>query len=344
MRAKHLLISLLLVASLNACALGRRPEPTAVPTPTIAPSPTSVPTPSTPLAVLVLPADMDKTTSDNYQKTVYELAQQSGMRFQVRNSYSAGDLEPGLKIVIALPPDPGVAALAAAAPQVQFLAINIPGVAVGGNISVLASSSQIDAPAFAAGYAAAMISDDFRAGMILPKDDPSALQAATAFANGMAYYCGLCTSFRLYMDQNGAALTFPQFAQIPADEDPKRYGGWANYLVGSLKVTALYMYPDPKLQVKQFYEALGGTGALIIGAAAPDPKPAGWVMEIRPDEVQAIEKAWPDLVAGHGGVSVPSPLGLGDVDSGLLSPGKQRLVQGVLDDIQSGRILSGTGP
>jgi hypothetical protein len=160
----------------------------------------------------------------------------------------------------------------------------------------------------------------------------------------MAYYCGLCTGFRLYMDQNGGALRFPQFVQIPADEDPRKFGGWANYAVGSLKMTALYLYPDAKLGVKQLYEALGQTGALIIGAAAPDPRPAGWVMEIRPDEVKAIQSAWPALVAGQGGQSVPSPLGLGDVDSVLLSPGKQRLVQGVLDDLQAGRILSGAGP
>jgi hypothetical protein len=342
LRLKYLLISLLLVSFLNACALVKRAEPTPVPSPTVVPSPTSVPTPSTPLAVLVLPADMEKTASDNYQKTVYELAQQSGLRFQVRNSFGPGDLEPTLKIVIALPPDPGVATLAAAAPQVQFLAINIPGVSAGGNISVLASSSQVEAPAFVAGYAAALISDDFRAGMILPKGDATAMQAATAFANGMAYYCGLCTSFRLYIDPNGGALSFPQFLQMPTDQDPKNWG--LNYLVNAWKVSALYLYPDPKLLVKQVYEALGQTGALSIGAATPpDPKPAGWVMEIRGDEVQAIQKAWPDLVAGHGGISVPSPLGLGDVDPALLSPGKQRLVQQVLDDLQSGRILAGTG-
>ncbi len=344
MRLNRLQISLLLVASLSACVLGRQPDPTAIPTDTALPLPTAVPTPSLPLAILVVPADMDPAASDAYQKTVYELSQQSSMRFQVRNALSPEDLEPGLRIVIALPPDPGIVALATAAPQAQFLAINIPGINAGGNVSVLASTGAIDTPAFVAGYAAALISDDFRAGMIMPKDDAGAQQAATAFANGMAYYCGLCTSFRQYIDQNGGALSFPQFVAIPPDEDPRQFGGWANYAVGSLKLTAVYLYPDPKLTVKELYDALGQTGALIIGASPPDPKPAGWVMDIRPDELKAIEVAWPELVANQGGMSVPSPLGLGDVDSVLLSPGKQRLVQGVLDDLQSGKILSGPGP
>jgi hypothetical protein len=287
---------------------------------------------------------MDKATSDAYQKVVYGLAQDSGIRFQVRNTFTASDLEPGLRIVIALPPDPGIATLAAAASQVQFLAVGIPGTTAGGNVSVLASTSQADIPAFIAGYTAAMISDDYRAGMILPKDNASAQQAARAFANGMAYYCGTCNSFRLYVDNSGQALHFPQFAEIPGDEDPSRFGGWANYLVGSLKVEALYVYPDPRIEVRQLYDSLGQTGAQIIGLMAPDPKPAGWVMEIRPDEVRAIQKAWPDLMTGRGGQSVPSPLGLGNVDPVFLSPGKQRLVQRVLDDLQAGRISTGVNP
>ena len=58
---------------------------------------------------------MDKATSDLYQKTVYDLTQQSGMHFQVLNTLAPKDMPAGVKVVIALPPDPGIAALAAAA-------------------------------------------------------------------------------------------------------------------------------------------------------------------------------------------------------------------------------------
>ena len=214
MRLTNRIGLIILACSLGACSIGARGEPTPTPAPTVATVPTAVPTPEAPLAILVLPADMDKGTSDAYQKMVYDLAQASGMRFQVRNSFSQADLVPGLRILIALPPDPGILALAAAAPQVQFLAINIADVAAGGNVSVLAGNNQTDVPAFLAGYTAAIISDDFRAGMILPKDNPSALQAARAFRNGMAYHCGLCTSYRLYMDPNGIGLVYPQFVEI----------------------------------------------------------------------------------------------------------------------------------
>lgn len=335
MRVKSALFLIVLVFLLSACGLGKKIEPTTVPTDTPVPLPTTAPTSAGPLAILLMPADMDKATSDSYQTVVYNLAQGSGMRFQVRNSLSPTEIEPGLQVVVALAPDPGVAALAAAAPQVQFLAIGIPGVTAGANISVLASSNQVDIPAFVAGYTAAMLSEDHHIGMLLPRDNADAQRAAVAFTNGMAYYCGLCQPF--YILPYG----FPQFQDIPTDEKKDRYPAYADVLIIQHKVDTVYLYPD--ITVKELTDYLSSTGTDMIGIQPPDPKPGTWVMTIRPDERKAIEKAWPELVAGHGGQNVQSPLGLADVDPETLSPGKQRLVQKVLDDLLAGRIATGAG-
>jgi len=333
--AKSALFVILLTSLLTACSLGKTAQPTAQPTGTPIPSATVPPTPSTPLAILVLPADMDKAAADAYQKVVYDLTQSTGMRFQVRNALNPREIEPGLKIVVALPPDPGIAALAAAAPNVQFLAVDIPGIPAGGNISTLATNSQPDIPAFVAGYTAAMLSDDHHIGMLIPQDDAAAQQATTAFSNGMAYYCGLCQPF-YYLPYG-----FPQFQAIPKDENKARYPAYADILIVQHKVDTVYLYPD--VTVKELTDYLAQTGTDMIGAKTPNPKPGTWVMTIQPDEMKAIEKAWPDLMGGKGGQTVQSPLGLGDVDPALLSPGKQRLVQQVLDDLQAGRIATGVG-
>ncbi len=343
MGLKRACVVLIILFLTSACNLGRPPEATPSAAASAVPSPTSIPSPSTPLAVLVMPADMDKTLSDAYQTTVYDLAQASGLRFQVRNTFTPADVDPSLKILIVLPPDPGVAALAAAAPKVQILAINVPSVTASGNVSTLATNDRPDIPAFVAGYTAAMISDDYRAGMIIPKGDATAQVAAAAFANGMAAYCGICTSFRLYMDQTGAGISFPQYVQIPTDEAPNRFGGYVNYLIGSQKVDAVYVYPDPKIAVQQLFDALGQTGAQTISVTIPSQKPAGWVMAIRLDEMKAIQNAWPMLMSGQGGQAVPSPLGLSQVDPSFLSPGKERLVEQVLDELQSGQLVTGVG-
>jgi len=336
-RSRSIILLVVLALILTACG-ANTPAPTNTPVPTDIPfiPPTLTATPTVPLAILVLPADLDPEMSNLYQKTVYDLAQASGLRFQVRNTLTAADLEPGLKIVVALPPDPGIVALAAAAPQVQFLAINISGITPGGNISVLGGNSQSEIAAFLAGYTAALVTDDYRIGMMIPKDNADALRALNAYANGRTYYCGTCRPF-YYLN-----WSFPQYVEIPAEEDKANYDAYADILMLQYKVRTIYLYPD--IAIPDLYNYIGTTGVYLIGTVSPEQRPAGWVMTISPDVIKAIQNAWPQLIAGQGGITVQSPLGLSDVDPSLLSPGKQRLVQQVLDDLQAGRIDMGSTP
>jgi hypothetical protein len=334
-RQRLIILFTLLVLALSACG-GGEASGTSTPMPTDTPvvPPTLTPTPASPLAMLVLPADLEPETSNLYQTTVYDLTQTSGLRFQVRNTLSAADLaEPGLKMVIVLPPDPGIAALAAAAPQVQFLAINIPEVTAGGNISVLGNNAQTDIAAFLAGYTAALITEDYRIGMLLPKDNPDALRALNAFATGMKYQCGTCRPVYFYN------WTYPQYLEIGAEEDPANYDAYADILMLQYKVQTIYLHPD--IATSDLMTYIGTTGAYMIGTVTPEQRPAGWVMTIQPDIIKAIQNAWPDLVSGKGGVTVQSPLGLADVDPTLLSPGKQRDVEKVLSELQAGLISTG---
>jgi hypothetical protein len=77
----------------------------------------------------------------------------------------------------------------------------------------------------------------------------------------------------------------------------------------------------------------------MIGTVTPEQRPAGWVMTIQPDVIKAIQAAWPQLVSGQGGLAVQSPLGLSDIDPLLFSPGKQRLVEQMLQDLQAGFVV-----
>ena len=337
MRQRFITLLIVIMVALSGCGGG---QPAATSTPALIDTPigppASTPTPVTPLAILVIPADLDADTSNLYEKTVYDLAQTSGLRFQVRNTLTPADLEPGLRVVISLPPDPGIAALAAAAPQVQFLAINIPGVVAGGNVSVLGSASQSDIPAFLAGYTAALITDDYRIGMIIPKDNADALRALNAYASGMAFYCGICRPFYVYN------WTFPQYVEIPTDEDKSHYNAYADILILQYKVLTIYLYPD--IATADLENYIGTTGVSMIGTTTPAQRPAGWAMTIQPDVIKGIQNAWPQLISGQGGATVQSPLGLNDIDPTLLSPGRQRLVEKTLNDLQSGLITTGANP
>lgn len=332
MRLRSIILFLLISIIMGACGARGEAATTSTPIPTDTPiaPPTFTATAAIPLAVLVVPADLDPDTSNLYQKTVYDLAQSSGFRFQVRNTLTSAEIEPGLKVVIALPPDPGIAALAAAAPDVQFLTINIPDVAAGGNISVLGNNSQSDISAFLAGYTAALITDDYRIGMIIPKDNADAILALNAYAAGMKFYCGICRPLYFFP---GA---FPQFIEIRAEEDKANYNAYADILILQYKVNTIYLHPD--IATTDLTTYIGTTGVSMIGTISPEQRPAGWVMTIQPDVIKAIQNAWPELINGRGGITVQSPLGLGDIDPSLLSPGKQRLVEQTLSDLQAGLI------
>ncbi len=80
----------------------------------------------------------------------------------------------------------------------------------------------------------------------------------------------------------------------------------------------------PALPNRDLLTYIGTTGVSLIGTFTPEERPGGWVMTIQPDEIKAIQNAWPQLMAGQGGLTVQSPLGLSDIDPNLLPPGEQR--------------------
>ena len=340
MRQRSFILLVVIAILISACGTTREPaaSPTPLGTDTPIPLPTLTATATIPLAILVIPANLDPDASNLYQKTVYDLTQASGFRFQVRNELTSADLEPGLKVVVAFPPDPGIAALAAAAPHVQFLAINIPDLTAGGNVSVLANSSQSDISAFLAGYTAALITDDYRIGMMIPKDNAEAMNATAAFRNGMVFNCGLCRPifFPPFCLAENLQACYPQYVEIPPDEDKSKYGAYADYLIIARRVTTIYLHPD--IVTPDLITYIGTTGTSMIGTVSPEQRPGGWVMTIQPDVIKAIQNSWPGLINGQGGVTVQSPLGLGDIEPSLLSPGEQRDVERILSDLQAGLI------
>ena len=147
------------------------------------------------------------------------------MRFQVLNALTADDLAlagSGLKVVIAFPPDPGLAALTAAAPGVQFLAVDIPNLATAPNLSSIgANGFPVDQQAFLAGYIAGLVAPEWKVGILSQKDNPCGDIAVTAFTNGFVYYCGSCRN-PLFPQPAGI---YPVVVRIPSDAKPGTYIG-----------------------------------------------------------------------------------------------------------------------
>jgi hypothetical protein len=319
---------LVLILFLAACSAGPAPTdaPTAPPVATVGPTPTAAP----PLTILVVPSDMKVEQSQEYQTAVYEMAQANGFRFMVLNQLIESDLEPALKIVITMVAQDDLPALAAKASQAQFLAINLPGITAGGNISVLGDGdTSIDKIAFIAGVIAASITEDYHTGALIKKDDPDGTVVMDSFKAGQQYFCGLCNHV---VD----AFTFyPQIQDIPADAKPNEYGAYADILIRS-RVETIFIQPG--LEIPELIEALKGSSAMMIGTQTPAGNVPGWVVTIKPDYLEAMKLTFPDLIAGNGGKTYQSPLSFKDANPNLFGEGKQAYVRGVLNNVLSGAL------
>ena len=278
------------------------------------------------MAVLLAPEGSDPALVAALQEKLPELAAQDGMQFEIRSALTAAEIGPNLRIVVAVAPDSGISQLAAGAPGTQFLALGIPGIQPASNLSVVGSADgQPDQMGFIAGYLAAVITEDWRGGMI-SNDDPAGQLAAQGFRNGLVFFCGLCRP------------AYPPFYEYPILASPPGQAA-ADSLI-SQGVQTVYLAPgagDPAL-----LEYLAQANLNLIGSAPPaENLKDRWVATIQTNLLAGLEQLWPDLVNGKGGGNLPTPIVITDRNEALFSTGRQRLVDDTLAELQAGYI--GTG-
>ena len=141
---RNLLLAGAWVSLLSACQAGPTPlASTPTQTPAAAtqaplqtpPTPLPAPTSESPRVLVVRPDAADAQVQAA-ETVLRELAGKSGMAVISLTALSKTDLTPSTRIVVAFPPDPGLAALAQGAPDVAFLGLGIPGLNPGVNLSV----------------------------------------------------------------------------------------------------------------------------------------------------------------------------------------------------------------
>lgn len=344
-----LLILILLLAGTALSACGSQqpaPAPTAIqennptPRPTLTAFPTLTPTPQQPVVFLFAAPDADANLVGALQIRLTELAEKEGLAFELRRQLSPSDLGDAVRLVVVPAPDPGLAALVAAAPGVQFLAVDIPGIKPAANLSsVSAGSITPDQLAFAAGYMAAAITDDWRVGVISEADTPAGKAAELGFTNGVFFLCGLCRPVNPPFPIPG----YPLVAQLSPGATAAEWQSAISYFL-EWQVETVYVAPevaDPGL-----LRALAEAGIHIIGTQSPPADiQANWVASLGyGDLLPALDALLPSLLDGQDGQQIQLPVTLNDVNEALLSPGRQRLVEEMLADLMAGFIDTGVNP
>ena len=312
------------------------PSPTSTLTPTSIPSPTPTTTPLPPLAVLLAASGADQALVSSLQTALNDIVTGAGLRWLVRQQLSTDDLGPELRLVVAIPPDPGLAQLAADAPQAQFLAVGIPGLEATPNLTVIgAQGDHPDQQGFIAGVIAAMITSEWRVGVISLSDTVEGRSARSGFLNGTVYFCGLCRP------AYPPFYSYPLYVELPSTATSAEWQEAANYMVDHY-VQTVYVYPGAGDE--SMLSILADAGVNLIGSGTPpDIATSNWVVSLGTDPLSLVQSQVAGQLQGSSpaGQTLSVPIQFTQINPALFTPGKQGLAEGVLSDLQDGYIDTG---
>jgi hypothetical protein len=309
------------------------PSPSASPTPI--PTSTSTATAQPPVAVLLASPQADQNWVNTLQTALNSIVVGAGLRWQVRQQLSQADLRPELRLVVAVPPDPGIGELLAAAPDTQFLALGIQGLQPAQNLTILDESRRMDQEGFVAGFIAAMLSDDWRVGVISVSDTVEGKSARTGFLNGVVYFCGLCRP------AHPPFYEYPLYIELPAAATSPEWQEAANYMVDHFAQT-VYVYPGAGDE--NMLSILASAKINIISSGEPtQADKEAWIVSLTMDPLPLIQNEVSGLLDGsvQGGQLLTVPIQFTQINPTVFTPGKQRFAQQVLDDLQAGFIDTG---
>jgi hypothetical protein len=273
------------------------------------------------------------------QDVLTGLAEQAGLGLEVRMSLDTSELG-NVRIVVALPPITGLAELAASAPGTQFLAFGTQGLQPAPNLSVIATpAGRPDQLGFLAGYLAAVITDDWRVGVVSEAGTAGGKAASLGFRNGVTYFCGLCLPVYPPFPNRG----YPVQVDLPDGAEAQDWQAAIDTLT-TWQVETGFVYPA--VADEELLADLAGADINLIVAGQPaDAWREHWVASLgSQDPLQSLPDLWAKLLAGEGGEEVSLPLGFSGVNPDLLSPGRQRLVETMLADLLAGFIDTGVDP
>jgi hypothetical protein len=336
---KRIYLTLLIIFFLAGCtspaadgnsqteaAVSATPEPTSTPEPT--------PTSASPVGVFLTPAGSNPDLVEELNPLISSRMRDQGLRFQVLPTLTEADFDTErYAIVVVVPPYPELTSLAEASPDTKYLAVGFNDLEPTGNISVLGSGGgEYDVQGFIAGYIAAMITDDWRVGVLSLEDNPNALAARDGFRAGVKYYCGLCNP---KYAPTGINYVYPKYIDLPVDATDAQVSANIDFMVDRV-VNTFYIVPG--VGSPQVYRSLVAYQKNIIGSGTDfqEEYREFWVVSLGYDLVTYLEDFWPRFLEAESGIADTPPLLLMDINPSLLSEGKVKLVEGLIQDVSSG--------
>ncbi|MEK6256533.1 MAG: hypothetical protein N2C13_04340 [Chloroflexota bacterium] len=177
------------------------------------------------MAIFVSTAGTENILANQIEQIVSDFAAQNNLAYERRPSLLPEELSEQVRIVIAMAPDPSIAELASNAPQTKFLAIGIDGIQPTDNLFTINNPSGTPGYlGFLAGYTAALITEDWRVGVLNVSDSFEGKLIRESFLIGVRYFCGLCLqAYPPYYD-------YPLYVELPANSNQNDWRAAADQL------------------------------------------------------------------------------------------------------------------
>jgi hypothetical protein len=267
-------------------------------------------------------------------QSLQELIQKSEWEMEQKSTISMADLDASaaqLKAVVILPPDPGVAEMAQKYPAVSFLTVGIPGLPELPNLYRAApDGNKPEWDGFLAGYISAILTPEWRIGILTQSGSQEGANAADGFINGGVLYCGLCLT------------QYPPFTDYPHRLDMNAGLSQADWQITAdqfIRDGVRMAYVFPTLATPEVLLYLAQNGVALMGSVPPPNElQSVWVATIQTDLLGAMQKAWADLAAANPPGDYGTRPQIIPGGSGLLTEGKLALLNSVIDDLVYGVI------
>jgi len=318
---------------LSACASNAATQ-TAVPSPppplpsvTEDPQlPNSTDEPLIPKIFLVADPNMHLQIQEHLLRELQDLAAAQEWILEQHTSFSADNIDPELRVVLALPPVSDIEQWADQTPEVQFVAVGISGLTTRPNLSLIGPNGfREDQLSFLAGYLAAVITPDWRVGTII---DEAAEVRAAGFRNGVIYYCGLCR------------LTYPPYYDYPlsftlkSDHTEEDWRQSAEFFAANAVDT---LFINVNTIEPEMLQILSNSGLTLFGSLMTADADH-WIGTLRLAPEISLREKWNDILQEEGGWRTEIPLVLEDVNQELLSIGRLHWIEKMIDELQMGFI------
>jgi hypothetical protein len=306
-------------------------EPTDIPTPL--PTPTSVPLPD--LAIFYTPPGSDPQYAEEIQRLLEEALAVSDIELKITTTLTRDDLGTHVVLVAALAPGDEISELIRSSPGTQFITIGSSELPPQNNLTVITTESpRIDHQAFMAGVIGAIITPDWRIGVISMEE-----LSSQAFVNGGVYFCGLCRQvYPPFFDAQGTYIKFPLQYTLPENAGEQDNQDAAQYMIDRGVKT---VYLPSGVGTPELLNTLEQGGINIIAASRLGDIRSNWIATLGSNPIEPLRELLPGLLEGSGGQQAFVSLEITDINPNLFSLARQRLANSILEDLEAGYISTG---